>query len=117
MGCPRSFSLSGGMGAALLSKPELIHDILYMLPESCCSCKIHSHVIKVFTLLTTIIFFPQILTALRRNLDTPVTCKIRLLSSSRDTVELAQQIEKTRVSALPVHGRYSPLLQYLYLKR
>ncbi|KAH9620798.1 hypothetical protein KSS87_012567 [Heliosperma pusillum] len=26
MGCPRSFSISGGMGAALLSKPETIHD-------------------------------------------------------------------------------------------
>lgn len=72
MGCPKSFSLSGGMGAALLSKPELIHDIL---------------------------------TTLRRNLDTPVTCKIRLLSSSQDTVQLAQQIERTGVSALAVHGR------------
>ena len=32
MGCPKSFSVSGGMGAALLSKPELIHDVsLYNL--------------------------------------------------------------------------------------
>lgn len=45
------------------------------------------------------------MTTLRRNLDTPVTCKIRLLSSSRDTVELAQKIERTGVSALAVHGR------------
>ncbi|GLU13378.1 hypothetical protein SLE2022_300160 [Rubroshorea leprosula] len=72
MGCPRSFSVSGGMGAALLTKPELIHDIL---------------------------------TTLRRNLDIPVTCKIRLLKSSQDTVELARRIEKTGVSALAVHGR------------
>lgn len=72
MGCPRSFSISGGMGAALLTKPELIHDIL---------------------------------TTLRRNLETPVTCKIRLLKSSQDTVELARRIEKTGVSALAVHGR------------
>ncbi|XXG49026.1 hypothetical protein AAC387_Pa02g3318 [Persea americana] len=72
MGCPKSFSISGGMGAALLSKPELIHDIL---------------------------------TTLRRNLDTSVTCKIRLLKSSQDTVELARRIEKTGVSALAVHGR------------
>uniref|UniRef100_A0A1D1ZEY0 tRNA-dihydrouridine(20) synthase [NAD(P)+]-like n=1 Tax=Anthurium amnicola TaxID=1678845 RepID=A0A1D1ZEY0_9ARAE len=72
MGCPKSFSLSGGMGAALLSNPELIHDIL---------------------------------TTLRRNLDTPVTCKIRLLKSSQETVELARRIEKTGVSALAVHGR------------
>uniref|UniRef100_A0A8N4F1A7 tRNA-dihydrouridine(20) synthase [NAD(P)+]-like isoform X2 n=1 Tax=Elaeis guineensis var. tenera TaxID=51953 RepID=A0A8N4F1A7_ELAGV len=72
MGCPKSFSISGGMGAALLSNPELIHDIL---------------------------------TTLRRNLDTEVTCKIRLLNSSQDTVELARRIEKTGVSALAVHGR------------
>lgn len=72
MGCPKSFSISGGMGAALLAKPELIHDIL---------------------------------TTLKRNLDIPVTCKIRLLNSSVDTVELARRIEKTGVSALAVHGR------------
>ncbi|XP_068656146.1 uncharacterized protein [Aristolochia californica] len=73
MGCPKSFSISGSMGAALLSKPELIHDIL---------------------------------TALRRNLDTPVTCKIRLLKSPQDTIELARRIEKTGVSAFVVHGRW-----------
>jgi tRNA-dihydrouridine synthase len=27
MGCPKAFSISGGMGAALLTKPELIHDV------------------------------------------------------------------------------------------
>ncbi|CAN6450032.1 unnamed protein product [Victoria cruziana] len=72
MGCPKSFSVSGGMGAALLTKPELIHDIL---------------------------------TTLKRNLDIPVTCKIRLLKTSKDTVELARRIEKTGVAALAVHGR------------
>ncbi|XP_038880913.1 tRNA-dihydrouridine(20) synthase [NAD(P)+]-like isoform X1 [Benincasa hispida] len=72
MGCPKSFSISGGMGAALLNKPDLIHDIL---------------------------------TTLRRNLDIPITCKIRLLKSSQDTVELARRIETTGVSALGVHGR------------
>jgi tRNA-dihydrouridine synthase 2 len=33
MGCPKSFSLSGGMGAALLSKPELVHDVLLKLQK------------------------------------------------------------------------------------
>ncbi|KAF7809503.1 tRNA-dihydrouridine(20) synthase [NAD(P)+]-like isoform X1 [Senna tora] len=75
MGCPKAFSVSGGMGSALLSKPELIHDIL---------------------------------TTLKRNLSTPVTCKIRLLKFSHDTVELARRIEKTGVSALAVHGRRVP---------
>ncbi|KAJ0977789.1 hypothetical protein J5N97_013263 [Dioscorea zingiberensis] len=72
MGCPRSFSISGGMGAALLSKPELIHDII---------------------------------TTLKRNLETTITCKIRLLRSSEDTVELARRIEKAGISSLAVHGR------------
>ena len=31
MGCPKSFSISGGMGAALLSKPELATDIVRTL--------------------------------------------------------------------------------------
>ncbi|MED6161152.1 hypothetical protein PIB30_058031 [Stylosanthes scabra] len=75
MGCPKAFSVQGGMGSALLSKPDLIHDIL---------------------------------TTLRRNLSTPVTCKIRLLKSPNDTVELARRIEKTGVSALGVHGRKVP---------
>lgn len=32
MGCPKSFSVSGGMGAALLTKPELIHDVCFVYP-------------------------------------------------------------------------------------
>eukprot|EP01018_Ginkgo_biloba_P002320 Gb_29671 [translate_table: standard] len=72
MGCPKSFSISGGMGAALLAKPELIYDIL---------------------------------TTLKRNLEIPVTCKIRLLKSPQETVELARRIEKAGVSAIAVHGR------------
>lgn len=43
MGCPKSFSISGGMGAALLSKPELIHDILTTLRrnlDNAVTCKI-----------------------------------------------------------------------------
>ncbi|KAF5935406.1 hypothetical protein HYC85_026535 [Camellia sinensis] len=27
MGCPKSFSISGGMGTALLTKQELLHDV------------------------------------------------------------------------------------------
>ncbi|KAG8377491.1 hypothetical protein BUALT_Bualt08G0038400 [Buddleja alternifolia] len=71
MGYPKSFSISGGMGVALLTKPDLIHDIL---------------------------------TTLKRNLDIHVTCKIRLLKSPQEAVELARRIEKTDVSALAVHG-------------
>ena len=50
----------------------------------------------------------DILTTLRRNLpsEVGVTCKIRLLDSVKETIELAQAIEKTGVSAFAVHGRY-----------
>ncbi|XP_024520344.1 tRNA-dihydrouridine(20) synthase [NAD(P)+]-like isoform X3 [Selaginella moellendorffii] len=75
MGCPKPFSVTGGMGSALLSQPELVSEIL---------------------------------TTLRRNLDIPVTCKIRLLKSTQETVELARRIEKTGVSAIAVHGRRIP---------
>jgi tRNA-dihydrouridine synthase 2 len=27
MGCPKEFSVQGGMGAALLKKPELVKDV------------------------------------------------------------------------------------------
>lgn len=41
MGCPKPFSISGGMGAALLSKPNTVKEILTSLtavaslPVSC----------------------------------------------------------------------------------
>lgn len=45
MGCPKSFSVKGGMGAALLDKPEVVADILRTLrrtlPASCAlTCKV-----------------------------------------------------------------------------
>lgn len=72
MGCPKSFSLKGGMGAALLTKPERIR---------------------------------QILTKLVQNLSVPVSCKIRLLPTFEETLELVRMIEQTGVSAIAVHGR------------
>ena len=35
----------------------------------------------------------------------PVTCKIRLLDSAHDTLQLARAIQETGVAALAVHGR------------
>ena len=106
MGCPKAFSISGGMGAALLTKPELIHDVrIYVLLEVLSSSLID--ICSWHFLYSFLNRFPiKILTTLKRNLDIPVTCKIRLLKSSKDTIELARRIEKTGVSALAVHGRY-----------
>lgn len=71
-GCPKSFSLSGGMGAALLDKPD-----------------------QIKALLTTCV----------KNLDIPVTCKIRVLPDLAATINLVKIIESCGVSAIAVHGR------------
>lgn len=72
MGCPKHFSLSGGMGAALLDKPEVVHDIL---------------------------------TTLVRNMDVPVTCKIRVKPQMQDTLDFVKMCESTGIKAIAVHGR------------
>ncbi|KAI7864944.1 hypothetical protein BDF14DRAFT_1830449 [Spinellus fusiger] len=71
-GCPKKFSVQGGMGAALLTNPEKLKAIL---------------------------------THLVQNLDIPVTCKIRILETREQTLELVKMIESTGVKALTVHCR------------
>ncbi|XP_001342694.3 tRNA-dihydrouridine(20) synthase [NAD(P)+]-like [Danio rerio] len=46
-----------------------------------------------------------ILTTLVKGISKPVTCKIRILSTIEDTVNLVKRIEKTGVAAIAVHGR------------
>lgn len=72
MGCPKEFSIKGGMGAALLKKPD-----------------------KIKAILTTLVQHAKI----------PVTCKIRVLSTIEETIELALLVQSCGVSALAVHGR------------
>lgn len=72
MGCPKEFSLKGGMGAALLRQPE-----------------------KAKTILSTLV----------QNVKVPITCKIRVLSSVDDTVNLVKELVSTGISAIAVHGR------------
>lgn len=77
MGCPVHFSTSGGMGAALLSKPELIADILKTLRRNLPSTG-----------------------------PCGLSCKIRLLPTPQATCDLAAMICGCGVDALAVHGRY-----------
>ncbi|XP_045111326.1 tRNA-dihydrouridine(20) synthase [NAD(P)+]-like isoform X2 [Portunus trituberculatus] len=72
MGCPKEFSLKGGMGAALLTQPD-----------------------KIKSILTTLV----------QGLTIPVTCKIRILDSISETLELCKLIEECGVAAIGVHGR------------
>uniref|UniRef100_A0A665TA72 DRBM domain-containing protein n=1 Tax=Echeneis naucrates TaxID=173247 RepID=A0A665TA72_ECHNA len=73
MGCPKEYSTKGGMGAALLSDPDMIEAILRKLVSG---------------------------------VSIPVTCKIRVLPSLEETLNLVQRIEKTGIAAVAVHGRF-----------
>eukprot|EP00933_Yihiella_yeosuensis_P070862 TRINITY_DN79018_c0_g1_i1.p1 TRINITY_DN79018_c0_g1~~TRINITY_DN79018_c0_g1_i1.p1 ORF type:complete len:433 (-),score=67.54 TRINITY_DN79018_c0_g1_i1:151-1449(-) len=74
MGCPKSFSVKGGMGAALLDKPEVVEDILKTLrrtlPSSC-----------------------------------SLTCKIRMLPTTKKTIDFLQVCERSGAEAITVHMR------------
>ncbi|CAH0513301.1 unnamed protein product [Peronospora belbahrii] len=72
MGCPKHFSVQGGMGSALLQKPEVACDIIKTL---------------------------------RRNLNIPVSCKIRLLSEIQDTMDTAKRMQDAGAYAVGVHLR------------
>jgi len=73
-GCPQHFSMSGGMGAALLSKPCVVADIV---------------------------------SALRKNLrpDISISCKIRLLSEMKATVDLINVIHSAGANLVTIHAR------------
>ncbi|TXT08625.1 hypothetical protein VHUM_02753 [Vanrija humicola] len=71
-GCPKPFSTHSGMGAGLLSTPDLLLDILR---------------------------------ALLRNINLPVSAKIRMLPEQEPTLLLAAKILRTGVSNLTVHCR------------
>lgn len=73
-GCPKPFSTHSGMGAALLSTPDLLCDIL---------------------------------SALRREMPEriSVSCKIRLLGTKEEMLELVRRIVGTGVNCLTIHCR------------
>lgn len=72
MGCPKEFSVKGGMGVALMANLELAK---------------------------------QILTGLVAAVSIPVTCKIRVLKSTEETIRVVKELESTGISAIAVHGR------------
>lgn len=72
MGCPKEFSIKGGMGAALLHNPTQAKAILKVLVD---------------------------------NLRIPVSCKIRILKDTSETVKLVQDFADLGISAIAVHGR------------
>ncbi|VEU22965.1 DEKNAAC104087 [Brettanomyces naardenensis] len=90
-GCPKHFSIHSGMGAALLSTPDLLCSILTSLVE-------------------------QVGKPERK----PISVKIRLLEEKKDTLDLVVRLVKTGITNLTVHfrtremrNREDPIRDYL----
>ncbi|KAF1992629.1 FMN-linked oxidoreductase [Aulographum hederae CBS 113979] len=79
-GCPKPFSTSGGMGAALLKTPDTLCDILTALVE------------EVGT-----------------QFEIGISVKIRLLSTPEETEALVSRLVKTGITALTIHCRTTPM--------
>ena len=79
-GCPKPFSTSGGMGAALLRTPELLASILEALVKE---------VGEVF--------------------EIGISVKIRLLETAEETEALVRRLCKTGITGLTVHCRTTPM--------
>lgn len=72
MGCPKEFSIKGGMGVALMADPDKAFNILKMLVE---------------------------------NLAIPVTCKIRILDTPEETLNIVEKLVGSGIKAIGIHGR------------
>lgn len=79
-GCPKPFSTSGGMGAALLKTPDLLCSILRALVEE---------VGKVY--------------------EIGISVKIRLLDKPEDTEALVRKLVATGITGLTIHCRTTPM--------
>lgn len=79
-GCPKPFSTSGGMGAALLQTPELLASILTALVKD---------VGEVY--------------------EIGISVKIRLLETSEKTEALVRRLCQTGITGLTVHCRTTPM--------
>jgi tRNA-dihydrouridine synthase 2 len=79
-GCPKPFSTSGGMGAALLKTPDLLCSILTSLVEE---------VGKPF--------------------EIGISVKIRILDKPEETEALVRKLVKTGITGLTVHCRTTPM--------
>ena len=56
----------------------------------------------------------SILEALVKNLNIPVTAKIRCYPDTEETVKFAQRLEATGISALAIHGRLKVFNSFVF---
>lgn len=95
-GCPKPFSIQGGMGAALLSEPDKLCSVSHQL-----GCKVFgwqscSHHVD----------FCKILRALTKEISVPIDAKIRLSPDPDTTFALVRRlVTETGIANLTVHCR------------
>ena len=83
MGCPKKFSVGGGMGSALLSDPDracrIVRSITNTLSSSCNN---------------------------KKNAPIPVSVKIRLLRDTQATLDFITALINAGANAVAIHGRH-----------
>ena len=79
-GCPKPFSTSGGMGAALLKTPDLLCEILTSLVEE-----------------------------VGKPYEIGISVKIRILDTPEETAALVKRLVRTGITGLTVHCRTTPM--------
>jgi len=79
-GCPKPFSTTGGMGAALLKTPDTLCAILEALVQE-----------------------------VGKEYHIGISVKIRLLSTAEETEELVRRLVKTGITGLTIHCRTTPM--------
>lgn len=79
-GCPKHFSVHGGMGAALMKTPD-----------------------KLVNILTSLV------TQVGEPFGIPISVKIRLLGTETETLELVRRLVKTGVKLVTIHCRTTPM--------
>lgn len=79
-GCPKHFSIHSGMGAALLRTPDKLEAILRAL-----------------------------VTEVGEPFKIPISVKIRILDSEKETIDLVSRLVKTGIQLLTVHCRTTPM--------
>jgi tRNA-dihydrouridine synthase 2 len=82
MGCPKKFSVGGGMGSALLSDPDRACRIIRTLSNTLSSSNNMQHA------------------------PIPVSAKIRLLHDTKSTLDFVTSLINAGANAIAIHGRH-----------
>ncbi|XP_075693599.1 tRNA-dihydrouridine(20) synthase [NAD(P)+]-like isoform X1 [Rhinoderma darwinii] len=114
MGCPKEYSTKASAGSKDFATGDASRDQRWnrVLEDEIKTfrCSVYTWMIVIkggmgAALLSNAEKIEKILKTLVNGISKPVTCKIRILPTVEETVNLVKLIEKTGVAAIAVHGR------------